>query len=45
MNIDEIESNDNLAKQAAVQSKLTKKLILKEYEDCFDKVGRFPGEQ
>ena len=26
-------------------SKLTKELILKEYNDCFDKVGRFPGEK
>ena len=33
VNIDEIESNDNPAKQAAAQGKLTKKLILKEYND------------
>ena len=45
VNIDEIKSNDNPAKQAAAQGKLTKELILKEYKDCFDKVGRFPGEK
>ena len=45
VNIDEIKSNDNPAKQAAAQGKLTKELILKEYNDCFDKVGRFPGEK
>ena len=45
VNIDEIESSDNPAKQAAAQGKLTKELILKEYKDCFDKVGRFPGEK
>ena len=45
VNIDEIESSDNPAKQAATQGKLTKELILQEYKDCFDKVGRFPGEK
>ena len=45
VNIDEIESSDNQAKQAAAQGKLTKELILKEYKDCFDKVVRFPGEK
>ena len=45
VNIDEIESSGNPAKQAAAQGKLTKELILKEYKDCFDKVGRFPGEK
>ena len=45
VNIDEIDSSDNPAKQAAAQGKLTKELILKEYKDCFDKVGRFPGEK
>ena len=45
VNINEIESSDNPAKQAAAQGKLTKELILKEYKDCFDKVGRFPGEK
>ena len=45
VNIDEIESSDNPAKQAAAQGKLTKELILKEYKDCFDKLGRFPGEK
>ena len=33
------------AKVAAAQGKLTKELILKEYKDCFDKIGRFPGEK
>ena len=33
------------AKLAAAQGKLTKELVLKEYKDCFDKVGRFPGEK
>ena len=48
VNIDDIQSNstpDNPAKQAAAQGKLTKGLILKEYGDCFDKIGRFPGEK
>ena len=45
VNCDEIESNDNLAKEAAVQGKLTKELILKEYKYCFGKVGRFPGKK
>ena len=45
VNINEIESHDNPAKQAAAQGKLTKELILKEDKDCFDKVGRFPGEK
>ena len=36
---------NNLAKVAAAQGKLTKELILKEYKDCFDKIGRFPGEK
>ena len=45
VNIDEIESNDNPAKQAAAQGKLTKELIPQKYKDCFDKVGRFPGEK
>ena len=45
MNIDEIESSDNPVNQAAAHGKLTKELILKEYKDCFDKVGRFPGEK
>ena len=45
VNIDEIESNDNTAKQAAAQGNMTKELIPKEYNDCFDKVGRFPGER
>ena len=43
VNIDEIESSANPAKQAAAQGKLTKELMLREYKDCFDKVGRFPG--
>ena len=43
--MDEIESSDNQAKRAAAQGKLTKELILQEYKDCFDKVGRFPGEK
>ena len=34
---------NNPAKVAAAQDKLTKELILKEYKDCFDKIGRFPG--
>ena len=42
VNINEIESSDNLAKQVTAQGKLTKEVILKEYKDCFDKVGRFP---
>ena len=33
---------NNPAKVAAAQGKLTKELILKEYKDCFDKIGRFP---
>ena len=45
VNIDEIISSDNPAKQAAAQGKLTKELIHKEYKDCFDKVGRFPIEK
>ena len=45
VNIDEIESSDNPAKQVVAQGKLTKELILKEYKDCFDKVGRFLGEK
>ena len=36
---------NNQAKVAAAQGKLTKELILKEYKDFFDKVGRFPGEK
>ena len=36
---------NNSAKVAAAQGKLTKELILKEYKDCFDKIGRFPGEK
>ena len=36
---------NNPAKVAAAQGKLTKELILKEYKDCFDKIGRFPGEK
>ena len=35
---------NNPAKIAA-QGKLTKELILKGYKDCFDKIGRFPGEK
>ena len=34
-----------MTKQAAAQGKLTKELILKEYKDCFDKVGRFPWRE
>ena len=45
MNIHEIESNDNPAKQAVAQGKLTEELILREYKDCFDKVGGFLGEK
>ena len=42
---DQVQCNDsNPAKLAAAQGKLTKELILKEYSDCFDKIGRFPGE-
>ena len=33
------------AKVAAAQGKLTKELILKEYKDYFDKIGRFSGEK
>ena len=36
---------NNPAKVAVAQGKLTKELILKEYKDCFDKIGRFPGEK
>ena len=36
---------NNPAKVSAAQGKLTKELILKEYKDCFDKIGRFPGEK
>ena len=36
---------NNPAKVAAAQGKLTKELILKEYKDYFDKIGRFPGEK
>ena len=36
---------NNPAKVAAAQGKLTKQLTLKEYKDCFDKIGRFPGEK
>ena len=36
---------NNPAKVAAAQGKLTKELILKEYKDCFNKIGRFPGEK
>ena len=43
---DQVHGNDNNpAKLAAAQSKLTKELIPKEYNDCFDKIGRFPGEK
>lgn len=30
---------------AAQQGKLSKSTILEEYQDCFDKLGRFPGEK
>ena len=30
--------------QAAQHGKLTKSQVLEEYSDCFDKIGRFPGE-
>ena len=33
------------AKQAVAQGELIKELISKQYKDCFDKVGRFPGEK
>ena len=33
VNIDEIQSSDNPAKQAAAQGKLSKELILQEYKD------------
>ena len=37
---DQVHCNDsNPAKLAAPQDKLTKELILKEYSDCFDKIG------
>ena len=36
---------NNPAKVVAAQGKLTKELILKEYKDCFDKIGGFPGEK
>ena len=36
---------NNPAEVTAAQCKLTKELILKEYKDCFDKIGRFPGEK
>lgn len=49
MNIHSLQSatqtTSSPAKLAAAQGKLTKKLVLKEYKDCFDKVGRFPGEK
>ena len=45
VNIDGIDSSDNPLKQAATQGKLAKELIFKECKDCFDKVGRFPGEK
>ena len=35
---------NNPSKVVAAQGKLTKELILKEYKDCFNKIGRFPGE-
>ena len=48
--IDHIQSKagadvNNPAKVATAQGKLTKELILKEYKDCFDKIGRFHGEK
>ena len=43
---DQIQCNDsNPTKLAAAQGKLTKELILKEYSDCFDKMGRSSGEK
>ena len=36
---------NNPAKVAAAQGKLTKELVLKEYKDCFVKIGRFPREK
>ena len=37
---DQVQCNDsNPAKLAAAQGKLTKEHILKEYSDCFDKIG------
>ena len=43
---DHVKYNDsNPAKVAAAQGKLTKELVLKQYSDCFDKIGRFPGDK
>ena len=36
---------NNPTKVAAAQGKQTKILVLKEYKDCFDEIGRFPGEK
>ena len=33
------------AQEAAEQGKLTKSMVLEEYNDFFDKVGHFPGEK
>jgi len=33
------------AQSSAVKGKLTKANVLEEYKDCFDKVGRFPGDK
>lgn len=44
VNIDHLNSNNGQAQQAAQKGKLSESIVKEEFKDCFDKVGRFPGE-
>ena len=47
INVEEVSdvSAPSAAQQTAQHVSLSKATVLKEYQDCFDKIGRFPGDQ
>ena len=50
LNVNNIQSVRETSQQSklievAIQGTLTKHQVLHEYKDCFDKIGRFPGEK
>ena len=47
INVEEVSdvSAPRAAQQTAQHVSLSKATVLKEYQDCFDKIGRFPGDQ
>jgi len=47
INVEEVSnfSAPHTAKQTAQHAGLSKAAVLNEYQECFDKIGRFPGDQ